>query len=179
MEISDIQKLEYSRTLENISTIYLIKDGPTSPWYKAYEWSAYLLENYNKELNQQNKLKPIHIQYKDFTLINVNLQFKSLQKYLPNIAIDESQINNDYLTINLNLNINNQENIEKYKDIINNWKNNIPFFQYKQKQNTIYSQPSSFSHIMKEILSYQEYGKTQDDLLNFIYSLKIKCANLI
>ena len=178
MQIVDIQKLEYSRTKENISTIYLIKDAPNSPWYKAYEWSAYILENYNKELNQQNKLKPIHTQYKDFSMINVGLQFKSLQKYLPNISIDEIQTNNDYLVINLNLNIN-QENIESYKNIVDNWKSSVPIFQNKQKQNIIYSQPSSFSNIMRDILSFQEYGKSQEDLVNFIYSLKNKCANLI
>jgi hypothetical protein len=59
--IEDIIKKERERNKDNIDKIYLFRDG-NSVWYKAYEWSAYLMEFFPNNL--KDKLKPVHKYYK-------------------------------------------------------------------------------------------------------------------
>ena len=101
MSIEEIEKLENTRTPQNLNIVYLIKDNENSPWYKAYELSAYYLEFYNKNIADNERLKVQHKQYNNIKLVNVGLQFKSLQKFLPNIQINEENSNNHILQITL------------------------------------------------------------------------------
>ena len=63
MSIEEIEKLENTRTPQNLNIVYLIKDNENSPWYKAYELSAYYLEFYNKNIADNERLKDQHKQY--------------------------------------------------------------------------------------------------------------------
>ena len=171
MSIEEIEKLENTRTPQNLNIVYLIKDNENSPWYKAYELSAYYLEFYNK-----------HIADNNIKLVNVGLQFKSLQKFLPDIQINEENSSNLILQIILPT-IPNDLNLINYNEIVQNWKNTIPVKQDNQQQNkkqtTIYSQPTTFSSIMKDIISFSLYNRSEIELVQFIEKLKNKCADLI
>ena len=183
MSIEEIEKLENTRTPQNLNVVYLIKDNENSPWYKAYELSAYYLEFYNKNIADNERLKVQHKQYNNIKLVNVGLQFKSLQKFLPDIQINEENSNNLILQIILPT-VPNDLNLINYNEIVQNWKNTIPVKQELQqtqnkKQQTIYSQPTTFSSIMKDIISFSLYNKSEIELVQFIEKLKNKCADLI
>lgn len=182
MKIDDILNLENNRTSDTLGIIYLIKDNGNSPWYKAYEFSAYMLEFFNKDLKQENRLKPTHKEYTKYTLVNVGLQFKSLQKFLPNIFLLEEASQNNILQIEININeINNEININNYKDFVSSWKSTITISKEKQveQQKTIYSQPVTFMSIMKSILKFNTYNKTHEETIQFINEIKSQCADLI
>ena len=50
---------EKNRSIDNLNRIFLYKDE-NSGWYRAHEWSAYLVEFYNRNIDKKDRLKPIH-----------------------------------------------------------------------------------------------------------------------
>lgn len=177
---------EHKRTKDILNVIYLFRDG-NSPWYSAYEWSAYLLEFYPNGLSDDKRLKVTRKTQKDLddSYIKVGFQLPSLKKYLPNI--DVTNVEEDIIRIVINLyddsTIENyEEKLKTYKDTLDIKENSNTNNQIKSitnKSNNIYNNPVTFAHIMKEIISYNTYNKTEDDLIEFIYELKNKCASII
>jgi len=178
--------LQYEeRNIQNLNIIYLFKDNnEKSQWYKAYEWSAYMLEFITNNLEEKYRLKPIKKQIKNSieTIINVSFPITSLEKFCNSNFIAEKTVDanqNMYIKINLPFDI----NLENYKQKLNEWKNII---QIKTSQNSknnknvnIYNQPITFLGIMKDIVGFNIYKRTEEELIEFINDLKVKCADLI
>lgn len=172
------------RTSNNLNQIYLIKDSNNSQWYKAYEWSAYLLEFMTNNLQEKDRLKPLKKQLENTnkTIINVGFPLTSIEKFCnPNIIEDKVVDGNQNITIRIKSS--NNLSFENYKQNLNNWKNSIQIKQYNnQNQNksiNIYSHPTTFLSIMKDIMKFNTYGKSEEDYANFLNDLKSKCADLI
>lgn len=173
------------RKQENLNYIYLIKDSNQQQWYKAYEWSAYLLEFITNTLPENKRLNPIkkQIENTDKTIINVGFPLTSLNKFcepqiIKNKNIDERQ------NICIQIILPNEITLSNYKEKLNEWKNLIQvktFTQNKnnQKSTNIYSQPTTFLTIMKNIMKFNTYGRSQEELIQFIENLKVNCADLI
>ncbi|WQJ53257.1 MAG: hypothetical protein [Wendovervirus sonii] len=180
MTNEEILKLENNRTQENVNMIYLIKDN--NNWYKAYEWSAFLLEFY-PDSTAGKLLKPNkrHFSTIDTDLIYVSLQLPSLEKYAAGATYNKD-IKDDLVPIIVD--------ISKYKNLINanakevfnNWKNSIEIKETIKKLNTE-PRPErkvfKSSEIEQKILSFQYYNLEKDDLINFIIELKNMCATRI
>ena len=177
------------RNLNNLNVIYLFKDNnkENSQWYKAYEWSAYLLEFITNNLDENNRLKPIKKQIKDSdkTIINIGIPITSLEKYCNSKFIID-KISDANQNIQIAINILNNINIENYKQKLNEWKNSVQIKNYQNKnlknENNnvnIYNKPITFLSIMKDIVKFNTYNRKEEDLVEFINDLKIKCADLI
>ena len=176
--------LAEKRTNQNLNKIYLFRDSETSTFYKAYEWSAYLLEFLSNDLNEKNRLKPTKKQIKDTEnfIIKVGFPITSLDKFCKPELIENKIVSEDQsIMIILKLN-DNSINETTYEQLLNNWKDSI---QIKQSQNTkqnninVFSQPVTILSIMSDILKFNAYGKSEDQLIEFIEELKIKFANVI
>lgn len=171
------------RKQENLDMIYLFKDSNNSQWYKAYEWSAYLLEFITNNLEENNRLKPIKKQLinSNKTIINVGIPITSLEKFCdPSLIIDKQTNANQHIAIKIKLS---NITFENYKQKLNDWKDLIPIKTYQNsnqnKSTNIYSHPITFLSIMKEIMKFNPYNRSEDEMLQFISDLKSKCADLI
>jgi len=177
MTITESLKIEDELRVKDQNTILLFKENGNSAWYRAYERSALLMEFYPNGLNENQRLKPtkksIKIDDKSVEIIQVGIQLPSLDKYLP--GVQPIADNSDIVKIR----------IEPYDVIeLQNWKDSIPLKenkpqQVKQNNPTVYSQPATFTSIMKAILGFQTYKKNEEELITFIESLRERCAQLI
>lgn len=177
-------KIENGRTEETLGKIYFYKDG-NSPWYRAYELSAYYASHFDNGLKETEKLhaqrKPSKVSEEG--IMQVGLQLNSFKKYFPNI--DVSNMTESAFCIDISLDKYKDITLSNYKDKCLEWKNqfDVKKSDKKQKDNnvskTIYSSPTSFSMIMKEIVRYNTNNRTENELIQFIYTLKEMCAELI
>lgn len=177
-------KIENNRTKETLGKIYFYKDG-NSPWYRAYELSAYYASHFNNGLGEADKL---HANRKSSRqdadgIMQVGLQLKSFKKYFPNIEVDNMK--EDAFYIDVNPDDYKDITLDNYKEKCLEWKSQFELKgnSKKSKDNnitkTIYSSPASFSSIMKEIIRYNTHNRTENELLQFIGTLKEMCADLI
>ena len=175
--INEIINKETNRSESNIDRIYLFKDG-NSVWYKAYEWSAYLMEFFPNNL--KDKLKPIHKYYKNLngTAINVGIQLKSLDKFLPVKEIVATNENDIEIKIDPSLYVD-AFAIDNFKDKLEKWKNSVPVNEKPKNTQNIFSNQTSFFKIFKEILKYDTYGKSEENLRSFILNLRNMCSDMV
>ena len=184
--LEEILNIECNRTAENIFTMYIYKDG-NSPWYRAYELSAYYAFFYKNGLDDSERLHPTKKASRILGdgMISVGLKLESFKKYFPNLAIEH--IDSDTVEITVDETYYDEIKPETYKEIYGEWKTKFEIKKAKSKngepnkiQNkNIYNSPVSFSSIMREILKYDTNGKSEEDLRRHIYILKEMCANLI
>lgn len=79
---------EKNRSIDNLNRVFLYKDE-NSGWYRAHEWSACLVEFYNRNIDKKDRLKPIHKMFtENESVISVGLQIKSFDKFLPDLDIE-------------------------------------------------------------------------------------------
>lgn len=173
------------RKQENLNYIYLIKDSNQQQWYKAYEWSAYLLEFITNTLPENKRLNPLkkQIENTDKTIINVGFPLTSLNKFCEQQIIKDKNID-ERQNICIQITLPNEITLSNYKEKLNEWKNSIQIKTYNnqnknQKSTNIYSQPTTFLSIMKNLMKFNTYGRSQDELIQFIENLKSSCADLI
>lgn len=181
-------EIERKRDSENLNKIILFRDGG-SPWYTAFEWSAYLLEFYPNQLDENKRLKPTRRRIKDSedTFIKVGFQLPSLSKYVPDIVVND--VSEEVIEISIKPFI--QVDINNYMDMLSEWKSSVEIkidkkntqnnVENKQsnKSTTLFTQPSSFLTIMKAIISYDTHNRDEEELREFILGLKMRCADLI
>lgn len=180
----EILSLEKDRNKETLLNIYFYKDG-NSPWYRAYELSAYYAYFYPNNLKETERLHPIKKASKlnSDGVVCVGLQLSSFKKYFPNAVTSIVSDNKMVLTVKEcdlpNITADN------YNDVFLAWKTEIVLKKgklEKGKENNnknIYNSPISFSSIMKEIIRYDTHNKGENDLRVFIGTLKDMCAELI
>lgn len=179
-------EIERKRTPENINKILLFRDG-TSPWYSAFEWSAYLLEFYPSGLQDKERLCPMHKTQKeiDGSIIKVGFQLSSLKKYLPNVQVNNVEENLIEIEIELYDGLSYNNYIEK----LDTWKSNVKIKdknnenvdkkEATSKPNSLFVKPCTFLHILKHIIVFDTHGKTENELREFIFQIKEMCASLI
>lgn len=174
--------IETNRDESNIRKIYFIKDAE-SPWYRAYELSAYYAVNYNNGLKENERLRATRKSSKIINngVMQIGLQITSFKKYFPNAQICE--ISEKLISIDIPSDDLCDITLENYEGICNSWKET---FEIKSKNKkikepikTVYNSPTSFTSIMKEIIRYDTHNKDEDELRYFINILKEMCANLI
>ena len=186
INIDDILKREENRLQNNaLNQIYLYKCDSKEgeePWYRAYEWSAYLLEFFPNNLAE--KLKPTHYKQKNNDIIQVGLQKNSFAKFLPNIDFSNIDLSKDSILISVNMQIYENVDFLQQESLLHQWKSQIPLKEFKQNQKSHFngganSLPMSMSKIISKVIAYQLYGKTEEELFKFIEELKFDCAQII
>lgn len=173
--------IENNRDEKTIGKIFFYRDG-NSPWYRAYELSAYYAVNYNNGLSDNEKLNAHKKTSKlcENGIMQIGLQLTSFKKYFPDVEV--SNITEDSFTIDFGMD---GVTTDNYRSILSNWKKSFEYAKSSKKQKdktvskTIFNSPVSFSMIMKEIIRYDTNNRTEDDLRQFICTLKDMCAELI
>lgn len=171
-------KIENNRTSDNLSTIYLFREGE---WYNAFEWSAFLVEFYNNNLDV--RLKPTHKHYnKVGDVIKVGLKTASFKKYLPDIiSVDASNI--DCLIYKVDLSKFDNINFDTWKDKLKKWKESIEITsKNKKEKNTavsVYSRPENLFNIISELIKFDSNNKTNEEVINFIQELRNKSLTIL
>lgn len=111
--LQQILKTE-ERNEDNLFQIHLHRDGN---WWRAYNWSAYLCQNYPKN-PEVKPLKATHRQTNGTDVIFIGIQLDSFKKFLPGIEVKEDTINDNHMVfdvrdkfINQNITMDNCETI--------------------------------------------------------------------
>lgn len=189
MTIKEVLKLENNAERDK-NVIYLIQDGDSSPWYRAYNWSAYLLEFYPNNLEEFNRLKVTKRKIKSekgVTIASVGLQETSFYKYMPGCSFDKTTSKN---LVKIRIKPKDYDKDFFTESSYNNWLESIELSESRgekidttdkssTKHPNIYSQPTTFCSIMKSIIRFDTRNKDIDELVDFILQLKQECANLI
>ena len=173
------ESIEIERNKKS-NEIVLIKDNN---WWRAYEESAYLCRYFIPNLNDSDRLKPTHKQFKETndSCIFVGFPVNSLSKYLPNIddrILYSEDMNIAYIDIYDFTVLDNAK--EKFLD----WKNSIPAKSKNaaskdNRQNTNNDRYIQLMLLTQEILAYPIENKTMLDNISFISNLKRKVLNII
>lgn len=169
MKISQIIEYETSQDRDKTVARLYLENG----WYRAYEWSAYLIHNYPNNLEDDKRLRPTHRYVKecDDSIISVGLKLNMINKFLPNA---QYKIEDEYIDVTIKLSINENSS----NDLLSKWKESVKI-QTPQTIGKVYSKPFSMTDILKEILGYRMEHTTADEDRTFLYGLKEKCYSLI
>lgn len=180
----EILSLENNRDNKTLLNIYFYKDG-NSPWYRAYELSAYYAYFYPNNLKETERLHPIKKASKlnSDGIVCVGLQLSSFKKYFPNA--ETSVISDNKMVLTVKDSDFPNMNIENYHNTYLDWKSEFALKKGKSdnakesNNKNIYNSPVSFSSIMKEIIRYDTHNKGENELRIFVGTLKDMCAELI
>ena len=172
----NIVKVEYNRKKEDHNKIYLFKNN--QGFWRAYEWSCFLMHNFNKELTDDDKLKISLTQSNkahDKMFISCGCKSSSFKKFLPELIeiINEGDLKVFEI-------FDNEYDYSKMDDYFKEFKTEEAL---KSKQKQISNQQSSnnvsmFS-VIKKIMGYNLYNRNQEELTDFVSSLKNDCATII
>lgn len=182
--MEEILKKENNRDKDTFRKIYFYKNG-NSPWYRAYELSAYYATFYNNGLEDKDRLNPQRktSKFDESGIIQVGLQLTSFKKYFPDVIV--SDISGDCIVIDAPDNDFIDIVLDNYLDVLSEWKNSMELHTKADKKKetkpikTVYNSPVSFTEIMRQILRYDTHNRNETDLRNFVCTLKEMCANLI
>lgn len=180
----EILNLENNRNNETLLNIYFYKDG-NSPWYRAYELSAYYAYSYPNNLKDTERLHPIKKASKINSdgIVCIGLQLSSFKKYFPNA--DTSMISDNKMVLTVKGSDFPNITTDSYNGIFLEWKSEFELKKGKSDKakesnnKNIYNSPVSFSKIMKEIIRYDTHNKGENELRIFVNTLKDMCAELI
>lgn len=175
MKLLEIYNLEHTR--KDFNKIHFYKDGDASPWYRAYEWSAFLAEYYPVGADSRKKLTPTHRNLKEDEngIINVGLQHQSISKYFPNATIE--QIDENHVVISVDLA---QYGISgDMESVLANWKESVPIAQQKKVKNPIQVRTASFTEVLKAVVNFRLDTATDEDCRDFIAEIKEMCVSMI
>lgn len=182
--MKDILEKENNRDKDTLRKMYFYKNG-NSPWYRAYELSAYYATYYNNGLSEKDRLNPQRKVNKldENGIIQVGLQLTSFRKYFPDVTV--SDVSGDHIIVDVSEDVFTDVTPDNYLDVISEWKNSFELRTNGDKKKdtksikTVYNSPVSFTEIMRQILRYDTHSKDETDLRNFVCTLKEMCANLI
>ena len=113
------------RSQENLYTVNLIKIGN---FWRAYEYSAYLMSLYNEAIGGGLKMNPNHRYNKkgdDGTCIYIGFPVTSYEKYTKNLKIHN--ISNKCKLIDLKELLEYKVNLDNYEEKSKEWKDGIEF----------------------------------------------------
>lgn len=155
-------------------------------WWRAYEWSAYLLYFYPNGLKGCERLKCTRkkVAKTENGIVFNGLKLSSFPKYIPDYNINENDSLNGEEKIVIKVE-GKYENItfETYKHIFNEWKNSI---EYKDTSMKCSAQDKSHTingntifAIAQQILAYPIEDRTPMQNTNFISELKQNLSKII
>lgn len=183
MKYLEIIELEKRTNIEDLYIIHFYKEGD---WWRAYEWSSYLVTIFPNELDDKHKIKPTRKSLKgtEHGIIFIGLKLSSFEKYLPGIKVDN--IEDEHIKIDVKDYINTIFDINSYYNNLITWKNNFKLKEEFKNENIdnnknevlITSNNTIFS-IISEISSYQIENKTLIENTIFLSNIKNKINKLL
>lgn len=174
---NEIADKEYNRSEENFNKIYLYQSGK---FWRAYEWSCILMRNFSKNIEEENKIKICCTPSKaghDGCFIFCGCQSTSFKKYLPDLTEIYSNEKEKIFEVPIS-----EYDTAKIENYLKEAKQ-----QYKQNKNKndgleIHRKGNStlcLFDIIKSIISYNTYNKTDEEIKEYLIKLKNDCIKLM
>lgn len=168
MKYIELHNLEINRKKEDLYLIHFYLNGD---WWRAYEWSAYLVSLLQKDFEKENSLK---VNRKicngiDNGITFVGLKLSSFDKYFPNVKDKKTQ--DSEIIIDCKDLIDETIDYESYKEVLNNWKNTIQFAKEKIKDANDEKQIKNEK--INDNLNNKDKNSSLNDILNKIANYDI------
>lgn len=180
MTLKEIIDIEERKATDDLYKIHFINENG---WWRAYEWSAYLCQNFPCNLKPSERLKVTHKQNDKIEngIVLVGLMLSSFGKYLP--SVEAPNITSNHFIVDAKTIFTNTDfSIDTYKQQLNEWKNSFPYKTESKKQtNTAKTtvDTTTLTAVMQEILAYPLECKSPLDNTMYISDLKNKLLKLL
>ena len=185
--------LEFEKLREDAESwnkIFLHKDGK---FFRAYEWSAWLIktlvcsEAFQKERGDVKILAANRYVTKKGEYVSVGFPLESLSKYMPNYEDVDFETIEDYATFTVELFDEEDVTYEALQAAFMEWKQSLPEKDTRGGQKATRSTARVDSEgsrvgmfqILSQVMSYPLESKTPSDNAEFIASLKRQLAALL
>ena len=185
--------LEFEKLREDAESwnkIFLHKDGK---FFRAYEWSAWLIktlvcsEAFQKERGDVKILAANRYVTKKGEYVSVGFPLESLSKYMPNYEIVDFETIEDYATFTVEMPNEEEVTYEALQAAFMEWKQSLPEKDTRGGQKVSHSTARVDSEgsrvgmfqILSQVMSYPLESKTPSDNAEFISSLKRQLAALL
>ena len=185
--------LEFEKLREDAESwnkIFLHKDGK---FFRAYEWSAWLIktlvcsEAFQKERGDVKILAANRYVTKKGEYVSVGFPLESLSKYMPNYEDVDFETIEDYATFTVELSDEEDVTYEALQAAFMEWKQSLPEKDTRGGQKATRSTARVDSEgsrvgmfqILSQVMSYPLESKTPSDNAEFIASLKRQLAALL
>lgn len=174
---------------DNWSKIYLHKDGK---FFRAYEWSAWLIkmfvctEEFQKERGDEKILAANRYVTKKGEYVCVGFPLESISKYMPNFGdVDFNNIE-DFAEFDIEIGDSEDVTFETLSEKFMEWKQSLPEKVTKQaKSHTVVANidtgngRAGMFQILSQVMSYPLESRTPSENAEFISSLKRQLAALL
>ncbi len=185
--------LEFEKLREDAESwnkIFLHKDGK---FFRAYEWSAWLIktlvcsEAFQKERGDVKILAANRYVTKKGEYVSVGFPLESLSKYMPNYENVDFETIEDYATFTVEMPNEEDVTYEALQAAFMEWKQSLPEKDTRGGQKVSHSTARVDSEgsrvgmfqILSQVMSYPLESKTPSDNAEFIASLKRQLAALL
>jgi hypothetical protein len=185
--------LEFEKLREDAESwnkIFLHKDGK---FFRAYEWSAWLIktlvcsEAFQKERGDVKILAANRYVTKKGEYVSVGFPLESLSKYMPNYEDVDFETIEDYATFTVEMPNEEDVTYEALQAAFMEWKQSLPEKDTRGGQKATRSTARVDSEgsrvgmfqILSQVMSYPLESKTPSDNAEFIASLKRQLAALL
>jgi len=185
--------LEFEKLREDAESwnkIFLHKDGK---FFRAYEWSAWLIktlvcsEAFQKERGDVKILAANRYVTKKGEYVSVGFPLESLSKYMPNYEDVDFETIEDYATFTVEMSDEEDVTYEALQAAFMEWKQSLPEKDTRggQKASSSTARVDSegsrvgMFQILSQVMSYPLESKTPSDNAEFIASLKRQLAALL
>ena len=185
--------LEFEKLREDAESwnkIFLHKDGK---FFRAYEWSAWLIktlvcsEAFQKERGDVKILAANRYVTKKGEYVSVGFPLESLSKYMPNYEDVDFETIEDYATFTVEMPNEEEVTYEALQAAFMEWKQSLPEKDTRGGQKASRSTARVDSEgsrvgmfqILSQVMSYPLESKTPSDNAEFIASLKRQLAALL
>ena len=185
--------LEFEKLREDAESwnkIFLHKDGK---FFRAYEWSAWLIktlvcsEAFQKERGDVKILAANRYVTKKGEYVSVGFPLESLSKYMPNYEDVDFETIEDYATFTVEMSDEEDVTYEALQAAFMEWKQSLPEKDTRGGQKASRSTARVDSEgsrvgmfqILSQVMSYPLESKTPSDNAEFIASLKRQLASLL
>lgn len=180
MKIKDAIALEKRITIEDLSKIYLIPDGD---WYRAYEWSAFLLRQIPSKRNIENTPLKVIKKFNDdleYGLISVGLK----ETYFPNYLTENFDVTKtnaydcDISVIDVkNCLVDINFELKNYECVLNEFKTKFEFSEnskkaIKKKASTSLIDMCDYKEVINAIMGFCVLDSTPFECCKFIQTLQ-------
>lgn len=175
---------------ENWNKIYLHKDGK---FFRAYEWSAWLIkmfvctEEFQRERGDEKILTANRYVTKKGEYVSVGWPLESLSKYMPNFGdVDFNNIE-DFAEFEIEIGDSDDVTFESLSESFGNWKQSLPekvTKAAKQGHSVVANIDTGngragMFQILSQVMSYPLESRTPSENAEFISSLKRQLAALL
>lgn len=185
--------LEFEKLREDAESwnkIFLHKDGK---FFRAYEWSAWLIktlvcsEAFQKERGDVKILAANRYVTKKGEYVSVGFPLESLSKYMPNYEDVDFETIEDYATFTVEMSDDEDVTYEALQAAFMEWKQSLPEKDTRGGQKASRSTARVDSEgsrvgmfqILSQVMSYPLESKTPSDNAEFIALLKRQLAALL